>query len=151
MLVKCLVMPTNQGFNSQNILSIYHESNYSFYPHFDPTRNSQISERPEQHKKLLEWTQNDKIYQNDHLPRFAIILTSFNHSWVILNHLRAIPSFLCFQTTTEWKLFSFEYHLTMISIFPLGPVWACPRVWMFLLHPEVRLGWARGTSLEWPF
>ena len=51
----------------------------SFYPHFDPTRNSQISERTKQHKKMLEWPQNDRNYQNEHLPRSAIILTSFNH------------------------------------------------------------------------
>ena len=138
-----------EGWEKSRVISpIENHHSCLILPSFWPNQKFLESERPKQHKKMLEWPLNDK---NDHFPRSAIILTSFNNFWVILTHLRAIPSFLCFQTTTEWKLFSFDYHLTMISIFPLGPVWACPRVWMFLLYPEVRLGWARGTSLEWPF
>ena len=82
---------------------------------------------------------------------FDFIQRSFNRSWVILTHLRVVLSFLCFQTNPKRKLFSFEYRSTIISIIPLGPAWACPRVWRFLLPPEVRLSWARGTSLEWGF
>ena len=67
----------------------------SFYLHFDPTRNSQ---RPEEHKKMPEWPLNDKTNSFTkvccHSYRVLPFLSHFNS-------FRAIPSFLCFQTTTE--------------------------------------------------
>ena len=91
-----------------------------------------------------EWTQDDHPIQLSSFP-----LT--NHSSAVWSHLKVILSFLCLQTTSECKQFSFDYRLTLVSGIPLGPAWTYTKVWGYLVHPEVRLGWARGMSLEWRF
>ena len=56
-----------------------------------------------------------------------------------LTHLEIIATLQSSRMTSEWQLFAFDYRLTLISIVPLGPAWACHKVWRIRLRREVRL------------